>query len=195
MCNLSQLNINILPTYKDVFDPYLKKFVRTKITEETKTLIHEFAIQVISAKSEENAYKRDGNSKMVRWSTGPAGELAVQAVLKTPFVDLSIGHSKSYNHADLKAIGLNVGIKTVRYGLFPLVPINPTRPEIIVVRKEDRFYICGVATVAVLKKFSSRRLVKDPNAYKENKKTGFYGFDQLAPFRTLQELKNIVNRM
>lgn len=185
--------LNDIPSFKEAFEPFQKNFIKTKITEETKVLIHEFATQMTSAKSKEEAYKRDGKSKTVRWTTGPAGELAVQAILKTPFVDLTIGESKSYNHADLRSIGLNVGVKTVRYGLFPMVPISPTRPEIIVIRKEDRFYICGVATVETMKKYSSQNLIKDPNAFKENRKTGFYGFDKVLPFRTLKELKEILN--
>lgn len=184
--------LSTFPSFQEAFEPYQSHYIKTKITKETKLLIHNFATQVISAKSKEGAYVRDGKSKSIRWTTGPAGELAVQAVLKTPFVDLSIGESKSYNHADLRAIGLNVGVKTVRYGLFPMVPINPTRPEIIVIRKDDRFYVCGVATVEVLKKYSSRNLIKDPNAFKENKKTGFYGFGEVLPFQTLTELKEIL---
>jgi hypothetical protein len=52
-------------------------------------------------------------------------------------------------------------------------------------------YICGVATVDVLNKYQSIELIKNSKLKARGTKTGFYGFNKLKKFSTLEDLKTI----
>jgi hypothetical protein len=161
------------------------------MTNSTKTKVEEFAKNIIIAKASEQHHIMDNNAEQKRWLTGIGGELALEKYLNTPFFDWSIGNSEKYNVPDLKRIGLNVGVKTVEYGKFPVVHINPKRPEVIVVRSNNKFYICGLATVENLKNNSSIDLIIDKKLRERKVKTGFYGFSELISFNNIKELREI----
>jgi hypothetical protein len=167
-----------------------QKYVRLKITNETKEKIYKFAKKIIIEK--EYIYRIDNGSELKRWITGISGELAVEKFLDIKFFDWSIGNSNCYNLTDLNSIGLNIGVKTVEFGKFPIVHKSPTKPEIILVKDGDYLYLLGIASIEVMKKYSDDDLILSSQLKARNVKTGFYGFEYLQQFRNIKDLKEIL---
>lgn len=180
-----------LKKFEDYFLPYSSTYPVMKLTMGTQRKIQHFVDAVVKEKSKEKIHQIDGDVEKKRWFTGVSGELAVENFLKVRFFDWRIGESRFFNSADLRKVGLNVGIKTVEYGKFPVIHKNSKRPEIIVVKKENRLFICGLATVDVLNKYQDDELILNPKLRARNVKTGFYGFKHLLPFTSLRELKTL----
>jgi len=107
-------------------------------------------------------------------------------------VDWTVGDSKKYHKPDLRGIGLNFGIKTVDYGLFPVIFKTSYSPEIINISWKNRYvYVCGLASIDVLNEYQSIDLIKDTRLRSRGTKTGFYGFEHLEHFTSLQDLSTI----
>lgn len=164
------------------------------ITHETEKKIEDFVERLIEAKMKEHIHMIDNGSEKKRWTTGISGELAVEKLLGIQFFNWSIGRSQDFNASDLSKYGLDVGVKTVEYGKFPIIHKKVKRPEIIVVKKGNRFFVCGLATTRVLEIYQDDELVLSPKLRARNVKTGFYGFEHLIPFHTLTELKTILQK-
>ena len=152
--------------------------------------IENWVTKIVRAKMREEVHRYDGSREHKRWKTGRMGEVALEILFKKKFTDWSIGSSNQYSYADLKDLGVNVGVKTVEYGSFPLVHKISHRPEIICVLYGNKVYVMGLATVDVLNTYSDQKYVKTASAL--DRKTGFYGFDKLIPIRNLAELINAV---
>jgi hypothetical protein len=173
----------------EIVSPCLLQTNKVSLSNEEVTIISNFTKKIVSAKMNESHHKIDGSNEQKRWMTGIGGEIALGKFINKPFVDLSIGQSNDYFSPDLKSIGLNVGVKTVEFGKFPIIFKKSFKPEIIVVKKNDfDFYICGLASVDILNKFQSESLILSPALRARGTKTGFYGFQHLLKFNTLNEL-------
>lgn len=135
----------------------------------------------------------DNNNEYKRWVTGKAGELAVDKLLGIDATTWDNMGSHLHNVADLSGVGINIGIKTVEYGKFPLIPKKPKYPEIIAIKKENSVYILGIASVETLKLYQNDNLVLSPLLRKRNVKTGFYAFDKLIPFESISDILNITD--
>ena len=154
---------------------------------------------MLMSKIKESHYISDRKSILKRWYTGWCGECALEILLGEKFVDFSVGDSKSYNVADLSSLGLNIGVKTVNKGDFPLlnVPSASTHqnPQVIIVKEnESDFLIFGLAdfkTVNNINNFKSS-LVRSSGVLKRGKKSAFYRFDLLKPFNSLEDLKKLL---
>lgn len=165
------------------------------ISENKSKLIKDFVKNVVEFKKKESHHMVDPYNEEKRWYTGISGESAVETLIGKQFIDLTIGESNSYNVSDLKSIGLDVGVKTVESGKFPIIFKKSYKPQIIVVKESDLdFYICGLATIKTLNKFQSDKLILSPNLLNRGTKTCFYGFSKLKKFRNLSELKLMVNK-
>ena len=152
--------------------------------------IDSFANQIIQVKQQEKHHKKDNNKEYERFFTGTMGECAVEKLLGQSFVDWSIGNSNKYNIADLNALGLNIGVKTIEMYNYPLIHKKAERPEIICIkRKDDLIIVCGLATIEILNTYQDDNLILSPSVRKRGTKTGFYGFEHLIGFSTLEELK------
>lgn len=174
-------------------EPYLKNFVEVSITENRSIEIKDFVKEVIKRKKQESHHRIDGSQEHKRWYTGYSGEVVIEEYLNVEFVDLSIGDSKDYHVPDLTSIDLNVGIKTVEYGKFPVIFNNSYKPEIIILKKNDLdFLVCGVASKDALNKYQSNSLILSPMLRSRGTKTGFYGFHKLNQFDSLQMLKTLL---
>lgn len=180
--------------FEDYFQKIENQCPTLCMTPETEKKIEDFIEKLIEAKMKEYIHMIDNGSERKRWKTGISGELAVEKLLGIRFFNWSIGHSRDYNTSDLLSYGLNVGVKTVEYGKFPIIHKKVIRPEIIVVKKGNRFFVCGLATTRVLKLYQDDDLILSPKLRARNVKTGFYGFEHLVPFRTLLELKTILRK-
>lgn len=173
------------------YNPKYKKFVVT-VPEEKLKKIRAFAKKLAKKKMEEVHYQIDSGSLVKRLVTGLTGEAAVEELLGVDIIDWTIGDSQYYNVADIQELG--VGVKTVEYGLHPLVPINPKMPQIICVKmSECEVIVCGLASIKVLKKYQDRNLVKAKGARMRGTKAGFYGFKYLDEFANLKQLKKVLN--
>ena len=49
-------------------------------------------------------------------------------------------------------------------------------------------FVCGLATSNVLNNYQDDDLILDPNLRARGTKTGFYGFEQLVPIKSLNDL-------
>ena len=175
-------------TFKEEFD---KSPMKVKITlpEETKAKLKVFLDEVISAKESEEHHKVDNSQEYKRWYTGFGGECALEVFLNRKYVDLSVGDSKAYHVSDLSKLGLDIGVKTVELGKFPIVFKTSRSPQIIIVKDNDDFYICGLATIETLNTYQSDELILSPKLKARGTKTGFYGFELLEPFKDIADLK------
>ena len=151
-----------------------------------------FAKQIAQAKMEEEHHRIDGASEYRRQLTGLIGEAAIEEFFGISFIDFSIGNSKKYNVADMKRVGLNVGIKTVEPWKFPVVHKDPYRPELICVkRKDNEVLLFGYASIDVLRLYQTDKYILDENLRRRGTKSAFYGFAQLVEINSFAELQQV----
>ena len=160
-----------------------------EIPPEKVARIERFVQNIIQEKEKETEYKNDCHKKYKRFYTGTLGEAAIEELLGLDIIDWEIGHSAKFAEADLRTIGLNVGVKTVEYGSFPVIHKRAKRPEIINVKLSDnQVLVCGFAFRSILDCYQDIELIKSPALRQKGTKTGFYGFDKLVPISTLNSL-------
>lgn len=163
-------------TYDTHIKPYSSRFIKIVVPEVKTEKIKQFVIKI------------DGKNEYKRYYTGMLGEAALEELLGIEIIDWTIGDSSNYHTPDIP--NLKIGIKTVEYGKFPIIFKSNYYPQIINIRtSKDTVFICGLATVETLNKYQSDDLIISPLLRKRGTKTGFYGFNELIPFKTLDELK------
>jgi hypothetical protein len=178
--------------YNTHVKPFSSNFSLIKIENDEIKRIDEFIKKIRNEKKNESHHKIDDRSFYQRFFTGTLGELALEKFLGIEgIVDWTVGDSADYNRSDLKKIGLDVGVKTVRYGSFPIIFKKNFKDQIIMIRwKNNYVYICGIAKKNILNQYQSEELIKDSKLRDRGTKTGFYGFEHLIQFKDLNELKN-----
>jgi len=177
--------------FDDIVNPLTDKFIVIQFFEDEITHIRNFAKNIPQQKLKEKHYRIDDDSLEKRFFTGFLGELAVNLLLGNLSLDLTIGDSKDFNVPDLPK--LNIGIKTVEWGKFPIVSKNPKTSEIINIVRGNTVFVCGIATVDNLKKNSSDDLVLSRKLVQRNVKTGFYGFNELK-FFTKEKFEKVISQ-
>lgn len=180
-----------IKSFDDYFNQNKQSFIKIQFTKEEIAKINEIVNIVVPAKKTETHHIIDGNHEYKRFTTGYFGEMAIEKLLNIKFVRYSSGHSNEYHNPDIS--GLNIGVKTVEYGKFPIIFKKSTTPEIICIKDDNTVYICGLATVDVLLKYQSDDLVLSPLLKSRGTKTAFWGFDFLKQFKTLDDLKKLIN--
>lgn len=176
-------------SFPDFVDPILEDCDKITLSDSDIMRLDAFVDLVINKKRGEYHHKVDGYNERKRWSTGIGGEIAIEKFLNKEFVDFSVGRSNDYHVPDLTSINIKAGVKTVEYGKFPIIFKKSYKPEIIVIKKNDRdFFICGLASVNVLNTYQSEDLVLSPSLISRGTKTGFYGFEHLEKFSSYSEL-------
>ena len=104
-------------------------------------------------------------------------------------IDWTIGYSGLYHIPDIP--GYRVGIKTVERDKFPIIFKDNSYPQIICIKStkyNNLIFVCGLATSNVLNNYQDDDLILDPNLRARGTKTGFYGFEQLVPIKSLNDL-------
>jgi len=130
----------------------------------------------------------DNKNRILRFSVGGLGEIVVRIFLKLGnYKKLKVGVDP---RPDLISYGINAGVKSCSIA-FPVVPIDPTYGEIIVMFYKGIPYICGYASPKVLRKFSSVEMIYDAKLA-EKSKTVFYGINECKLFKTKKELKQLI---
>lgn len=179
--------------YKTHVHPYSSKFIKVKIEDDMYLKAEKFAGDIVEQKMKEDHYRFDSGSMKKRFLTGTLGELALESILGKAIVNWDIGLSNTFNQADLKSIGIKAGIKSVNYGLFPVVFKNSYYPEIINIVYKNYVYVCGLATTEDINRYQAEELIKSPKLRARGTKAGFYGFEYLKTFNDLHELKTLTN--
>jgi hypothetical protein len=153
-----------------------------------------FIKEMLVKKKEETHHKSDSFNQAYRLRTGMGGEMALEQFLGKNFVDLTIGDSNDYHVPDLSKIGLNVGIKTVELGKYPVIFKKSERPEIIVLRLSDEVYsIIGLVTTKDLNSYQDDSKILSPSLKARGTKTAFVGLNKIKPFSNYEELIELLN--
>lgn len=166
---------------------YAKNFVKVEIPEETRKKISVFVKDLIRVKKEEEHHKFDGRHEEKRFTTGLMGEAALEILLGLEIIDWNIASSMDFNVPDIP--GYYVGIKSVEYGKFPVIPIKNLYPQIICIVTEKAVLVCGLADVNTLNSCQNDDLILDPYLRHRGVKTAFAGFDKLMPVKAIDDLE------
>lgn len=172
--------------------PYIEKCPTVMLDQDVIEKIDEFSDKLIAAKLRERHYRVDNDGMKDRFQTGFMGEAALGKFLGVDCMDLTIGISHDYNKADLGCLGIECGIKTAKWDRFHMVHKVPKRPEIIIVKYDITYYICGLATVQVLEDCQDDKLVTNDKLRARGTKTGFHGYSKLLRFNNIDELKALL---
>lgn len=175
--------------YNEYVTQHSDSFIRVVLDQEYITQINEFVTSLVQKKASEEHHKKDSNQEIKRFTTGFLGEAALEKLLGIQIIDWSIGISNMYHSPDIP--GYNVGIKTVERNKFPIIFKRNSYPQVICIKSIDRndlIFVCGLATTDVLNTYQDDDLILDPKLRSRGTKTGFYGFQQLKPIRSLNDL-------
>ncbi len=168
-------------TYDTHIKPYSDKFIRIKLDTNEIKKAFKWALEMTEAKDIEMTIAHDRSSAFKRLAHGVIGEMAIEKYFQTTFIDWTIGNSKDYSVPDLISVGHHIGIKTVEYGKFPVIPKDNHYSQIInIYRAKDQVcFICGLATPEVLNLFQTTDLIISNSLRRKGTKTAFYGFEHL----------------
>jgi len=181
--------------YQDDVAPILKNVPVITLSKNDTAFIYDFAKQFQIAKSTEQIHKIDNDQEIKRYMTGFSAELALEKMLGVKILDTTFGKSENYNHADLKGLGINIGIKCAHYGNYPVVFKKPYNAEIITVLRGDKVFVCGVASIQTMIDYCDDNLILNAKFRARGVKSGFYGFNQLLSFKDVDELKAIAKSL
>lgn len=156
------------------------KFIKITLNPLELQYILNTANAIVQAKTYETSYRKDSLSLLKRYVNGFKGEAAVGKHLGIPIINPGVGAAIDFDDPDIP--GYRIGIKTVDYENFPVIPKNNVYPQIICIchpNANNIVYICGLADVSTLNTFQHDDLLLDPNLKAKGTKTGFWGFSQL----------------
>jgi len=179
-------------------DDVIKTLLKSPVIELNKAdaqFLYDFAKKFQKAKEGEHVHRIDNDQEIKRYMSGFAAELAIEKLLGVKIMDTSFGHSDNYNHADLKSLGIDIGVKCCLYPNYPVVFKQPKNAEIITVLRGTKVYVCGVATIQNMLNNVDDDLIMNEKFRARGIKTGFYGFNELLPFKTLDDLKQIAKNL
>ena len=181
--------------YDNYVKPYSSNFHLVKIEMDKIKLIDDFIKKVKVKKKEEFHHWIDNDDFYQRFFTGILGEVALEQFLGVDnIVNWEVGNSEDFHKYDLSNLNLKVGVKTVKYGQFPIVFKKNFSHEIIMIRWKNRHvYICGLAKKNILDMYQSDDLIINDKLRQRGTKSAFYGFHLLEHFNNLQELSSILN--
>ena len=180
-------NICLEVSYETFVKPVQSNFKVVELTREKADQLDQLAEKICSAKYQEYKYDKGALSKRIQ--TGLYGEAALEQMLGVDIIDWDVWHSAEFDVGDLLKSGVDCGVKTVEYWKFPIVHLYPMRPEVIILRHELRFLICGLYTQDVMKMYSTRDFILDPNV--RGTKTAFYGIPFYKSFDSLERLADL----
>jgi hypothetical protein len=140
--------------------------------------------------------------------TGFLGEAAMESYLGVPVLDrdrqgrIAVGKSMSFVGADLaRGTGLDIGVKSSEFPNFPVVKKNVRRPQVICFKIGERdYYVGGYASMKVQRENCESRLILDDHLRNKRlsngqlEKSGFFGFQKLLPFNSIDELRLLYHK-
>jgi hypothetical protein len=177
------------------YAPSIDSGRRIILPEEKIDRIRQLATEIANAKVTEAHHRIDGGNEFKRQFTGLLGEASLEEFLGIDIVDYSIGDSNNYDVADLNRSGLDIGVKTVEDWKFPIVHKNPIRPELICIKRDNNEVLFfGYASVDTLRKYQTDEFILDRRLRQRGTKASFYGFSELIPINSFEELQSVYNK-
>jgi len=169
--------------------PVLNNAIKVDIDPDYIIKIESHVKELIKTKKNESHHIIDNKNEFGRFFNGYLGEAAIEKLLGIKIIDWTIGDSSIYHVPDIP--GYNVGIKTCRYGSFPIIFKSNDYSQIICIinqHNKGSVYVCGLATPDVLNEYQDDDLISFPQLKVRGTKTGFYGLDHLIPIRSLNDI-------
>lgn len=191
--------LDLKDLYQQRVSNHASNFIKVVLNPLELKYITDTANAIARSKLSETAYKKDGASVVKRYINGLKGEAAVGKFLKMQIINPDVGVSIDFDYPDIPGYG--VGVKTVDFGHFPIIPKANKYPQVICICHPSRaeiVYICGLANVDTLNKYQHDDLILDPNLKAKGTKTGFWGFASLEtlsltaiePFKGMEIFKD-----
>lgn len=179
----------MLRNYEQDVAAYRHNYQPIFVNPQTESRLENLVAQVVATKATEPHHQKDPRKEAKRFMTGFMGEAALEQLLGISIIDWTVGDSSHYHKPDIP--GYRIGIKTVERGKYPIIFKHNTYPQIICVKNLDvphLVYVCGIASPEVLNRYQDDSLILSPYLRARGTKTGFYGFNQLIPLRSLADL-------
>lgn len=178
------------------FNKFVKPYLKNKIevSQERLTKIHHYVNDILCPSLITRQKYQHYTPKVLynAFNNGTIAESGLEIFLNVEFINWEIKKAGEEELSDLKYLGLNVGVKSVKMnnGLPLIYPNKSKFPEIITIIDIPFVYIIGYATIPMLKYYQSPKYVWGEATGEKN---GYWGFHKLHEFKTLEELKKINN--
>lgn len=176
------------------FDKFARPYLRNKEVLNTKELkqIDDFVNRLVpSAMKRKRFQGQDPKWVFNSFYDGMIAEIAIENFTGTKFISWEIRKEEDLDKSDLFYYGLNIGVKTAKFGNLPLVYKSHRieTPEIItIVDLPNTVYVIGYATKPMLKYYQSSEYgYGNVMEYKG----GYWGFHKLYDFKTMDDLKDL----
>jgi hypothetical protein len=131
-----------------------------RLSEEEKSAVDEFSSNCIPVKMAETGHQKDPKREYIRIYNGKCAEWALMKHLGLEPPDMTIGDSRLHMGKDIELFGEKFGIKCSVVGQAALVFKKPVMPEIILVQRNDDYYLCGIASMKVMRENNDIKLMK-----------------------------------
>lgn len=134
----------------------------------------------------------DGVAFIEKFSLKIFGIMALEKQLKIELIDWEKISPKDYV-PKLTISGKKVNVIMSEYGEFPVIEKVNKKPAIIVIKKDRKdIWICGYADVKTLNEHQDISFLKGEMMKDFDSKTTFVGYNKLKPFKTYEDLENLV---
>ena len=167
-------------------------FLQVKIGYSDKKKIQEATLTLLNLKDFNQLRDRyEGAMFYKRFTRELMSEIALEKLLGIKFINWEAKSKIRDFPNKLIYNNLNVGITPFDFAEYPvLIDEDVSIPQIFTLKKgEDVIYICGVATIEILKKYR-KDLSSLPMAL--GKKVGFTGIGKLKKFETIDDLEKVL---
>lgn len=183
----SEFSIGIIPLFNEKLNSGLL-IGPILVPEEALELTKAHAKDMAEIKAKEKHHDKDYQKEYDRVYNGKEAEWAVRIHEGLPAPDLTVGHSKDYNIADIcNYYGMAIGIKSsqLTHRNAAMVHKNPERPEIIISKNKDGWYIFGVASIDIMRNNQDINLIRlDPKDSKGG--LTLSGYKKLIPINSFR---------
>lgn len=131
-----------------------------RLSQEEVAMVDEFSRSCVPVKMKETGHQNDPQKEYLRIYNGKSAEWSLAKHLGLPQPDMSISESHMHMGKDFEMFEKKFGIKCSVVGQSALVFKRPTMPEIIITQRGDDFYLCGVASIRLMRENNDTSLMK-----------------------------------
>ncbi|MCL2111995.1 MAG: hypothetical protein FWH32_07105 [Clostridiales bacterium] len=172
--------------------PFVQELQRITVPETKAKKVRGLVDKIIEKKRGERHHRIDFGNEYKRFYTGLLGEAAMEEHFGVDIIDWAVGCSSDFNSADLRSQGMDIGIKTVESGKFPIVHKQVSRPELINIKVDDETVVfCGYAPKSVLINYQNDEFILSKMLRARNTKSAFYGFEKLILATEIPDLGSL----
>jgi hypothetical protein len=200
---MEQTKIDSLTLFKKEFKELFKQNTKNgkwlklpTIPKEDKKETKSFVENSKDIKLEETHIQNDPEQLEIRLETGKLAEFSFSNFLKSKNISVrkpntKISHSYEHDYPDIEINGGQYGIKASVFGNAALIPLKPKYDEIIIVRLWDEFYVAGIATIEIQKKYKDKSLFKYGTKGQVKAGLTIEGYKRLNSFTNLLSLLHL----